>query len=212
MIKGIIFDLDGTLLNSLNDLGNSVNKVLRAHGFEEHDMSSYKNFVGNGVYKLVERSFEKDYDNLEEAYQSFLMDYKDACTQDSHLYDGIYDLLKRLNALEIPIAIHTNKAQELTDKIVKHYMSDIDFVDVIGDRFDGLNKPNPFYTTHIANQMNLKPESILFVGDSDVDIINAKNGGFIPAGVSWGFRHEDELLENGAKHIINNAEEILKLL
>lgn len=210
MIKGIIFDLDGTLLNSLYDLGNSVNRTLIKHRLNTYPMEQYNTFVGNGVYKLVERAFGQDYHKLDDAFHMFLNDYSENCAVDSRMYQGMHDLLKTLNEKKIPIAISTNKAQDLTDKIVKHYMADIDFVDVIGDRYDDLKKPNPYYPLKIMEKMNLKPENILFVGDSDVDMMTAKTAGFKAVGVSWGFRSKEELLEHGATRIIEKAEEILE--
>lgn len=212
MIKGVIFDLDGTILNSLEDLGQSVNRTLKKHNLETYPMKRYNEFVGNGVHKLVERAFGKDYPKLEEAFETFYTDYSENCTVNSYLYDGIFDVLKKLNELKIPVAISTNKAQDLTDKIVEHFLSDVDFVDVIGDRFDGLKKPNPHYPLAIMDKMNLKPEEILFVGDSNVDMITANTAGFKAIGVLWGFRSKEELLKHGADQVIDDACDILKML
>lgn len=207
-MKAIIFDLDGTLLNSLQDLANSVNKVLVQHNQAPHPLEKYNQFVGNGVQKLVERAFGSDYDKLDEAFDSFLEDYTENCINDSKPYEGILNLLQWANTKDIPIAISTNKAQDLTDKIVAHYFKDIDFVDVIGDRYDGLKKPNPYYPLQIAEKMQTKAEDILFVGDSDVDMMTANSAGFVALGVSWGFRSEKELLAHGASKIITNAHQI----
>ena len=210
MIQAVIFDLDGTLLNSLADLGNSVNRVLTHFNKEIYPLSTYNTFVGNGVYKLVQRAFGEDFEALDTAFELFLKDYEANCDVDSKLYEGVHELLKSLNDKNIPIAISTNKAQNLTDKLVKHYMGDIEFVDVIGDRFDDLKKPNPHYPLQIMDKMNLKPENILFVGDSDVDMMTAKSAGFKAVGVSWGFRSTEELERSGANEIITNASEVLK--
>ncbi len=211
MIKGVIFDLDGTILNSLEDLGQSVNRTLIKHNLKEYPMDAYNQFVGNGVYKLVERAFGKDYPKLDEAFKTFYEDYSKNCTVNSYLYDGVYDVLKKLNELNVPVAINTNKAQDLTDKIVKHFLGDVEFVDVIGDRFDDLKKPNPHYPLQIMEKMNLKPEEVLFVGDSNVDMMTAKTAGFKAFGVLWGFRSKEELLESGADQVIDDVHEILKL-
>ncbi len=209
MIEGFIFDLDGTLLNSLQDLGNAVNRTLIKQGLKPHDLDKYRFFVGNGVHKLVERAFGSDYLHLDQAFEIFYEDYTQNCTKDSFLYDGVKDFLKELNRCKIPIAICTNKAQDLTDKIIEHYFFDVDFVDVIGDRFDGLKKPNPHYPLEIAEKMGLKPESIIFMGDSDVDMLTAKASGFKAVGVSWGFRPQEELLDKGADLIVTDIKDLV---
>ncbi len=209
MTKAVIFDLDGTLVNSLEDLGNAVNRTLEKHNKKKHPMDLYNSFVGNGVHKLVERAFGHDYEALDTVFDIFYEDYSLNCMVDSYVYEGMLELLHELNDKNIPIAISTNKAQDLTDKIVEHFFYNIDFVDVIGDRYDNLKKPNPHYPLVIADKMNLKPHEILFVGDSDVDMITANKAGFKAAGVSWGFRSQKELLENGADMIISQASEIL---
>ena len=212
MYKGVIFDLDGTLLNSIDDLGNSVNRVLLNHGLEPHTMDKYQYFVGNGIRKLVERAFPDNYEQLDIAFEEFVDDYKDNCTVDSVLYPGIDDLLLKLEALGIKMAICTNKAQPLTDKIVKKLFLGYNFVEVIGDRFDNLNKPNPHYVFEILEKMNLNNDEVLFVGDSDVDMKTAINAGLDGCGVSWGFRTIKELKHSGAKYIVDEALEILNIV
>lgn len=212
MYKGVIFDLDGTLLNSIDDLGNSVNRVLLNHGLEPHTMDKYQYFVGNGIRKLVERAFPDNYIHLDSAFEEFVIDYRDNCTVDSVLYPGIDDLLLKLDALGIKMAICTNKAQSLTDKIVEKMFLGYNFVEVIGDRFDDLNKPNPYYVYKILDKMDLKKSEVLFVGDSDVDMKTSINAGLDGCGVSWGFRTVDELKHSGAKYIVDEALEILNII
>lgn len=209
MIKAVIFDLDGTLLNSIEDLANSVNAMMLHFGREPYSIETIQSYVGNGVYKLVERAFGANDPLIKEAFAFFYDDYaKHTCVK-SFLYEGIESLLLELNQRNIPMAILTNKAQDLTDKIVKHYLKEIDFVAVIGDRFDNLKKPNPHYPLNLAHKMQLNPHEILFVGDSEVDIQTAQNAGFVPLGVSWGFRDKNMLLKQGADHIVDDAKSIL---
>lgn len=212
MFKGIIFDLDGTLLDTRNDMGNSVNYVLQQRGLKTHSLEKYNQFVGNGIPKLIERSFPKGYDDLESAFDDFMVYYGNHCTDYTLHYEGIVSLLKILNALNIPIAISTNKVQSLTDTMVAHYFKDIQFVDVIGDRLDGLNKPNAHYPNLILDKMNLNHDEVLFVGDSNVDIQTAKNANLTSVGIAWGFRGEVELIESGADYIAQTAEDILSLV
>jgi len=209
---GFIFDLDGTLLNSIEDLKNSLNSVLKRYQLPEHSSSSYKDFVGNGMKILVERAVPKGYPEIEKIIKEFLLEYEKRYYEESRPYDGIMPMLKTLNEKNIPISICTNKKQEYTDEIVKRFFSEIEFIKVVGDKFDGLNKPDPFYPLMIAEEMNLKSSDLYFVGDSDVDMqtsINAKMKGI---GVSWGFRSVTELKNAGATLIIDAPEDIYKLL
>ena len=207
-----IFDLDGTLLNSLDDMMNSLNQVLEAHNLETHDREAYQKFVGNGMKKLVERACPNGYTNNEVILQEFLEVYKERYYELSRPYPGITDMLRDLNKRNIPIGICTNKKQEYTDKIIELFFNDIEFVSVIGDRFEGKEKPNSYYPLLIAKEMNKEPHDIYFVGDSDVDILTAINSDMIPVGVSWGFRSVDELKGTGASYIVDSASEVLQLL
>ncbi len=212
MFKGIIFDLDGTLIDSRNDLGNSVNRTLIKHGLEPHPMDMYNQFVGNGIRKLVERAFPKNYVHLEMALLDFMEDYRDHITDAILFYEGIELMLKKLNQHKIPIAVCTNKEQSLTNKIFETYFKEYDFVDVVGDQFDGQQKPNPFHVNQLINKMNLSREVILFVGDSNVDIQTAQNAKLKSCGVAWGFRGETELRESGATYIARNVNDIIQLV
>lgn len=212
MIKGVIFDLDGTLLNTLYDLGNSTNRVLNFYGLDSHPVNVYKTFVGNGIKTLVKRAFPEGFEKLDEALELFIKDYTAHCMDESLPYDGILELLETLNTMQIPIAICTNKKQELTDMVIEKYFGAFPFVDVIGDRFDGFTKPNSRYPLEIAKKMDLAPEEIILLGDSDVDVRTAINAKMIPIGVSWGFRNEKELRDEGAKHIIHHPLELLELI
>lgn len=212
MFKGVIFDLDGTLIDSRNDLGNSVNRILVKHGLDPHPMAAYNQFVGNGIEKLVERAFPKDYNDLEGALQDFIVDYGEHCTDDVVFYPGILKMLETLNTMNIPIAVLTNKEQSLTDKIIDAAFQSVQFVDVIGDRMDGLKKPNPHYIHTLLNKMNLNPEETLYIGDSDVDVQTGHNAGLKVCGVAWGFRGIEELKKNKADFIVETADEILKIV
>lgn len=212
MFKGVIFDLDGTLIDSRNDLGNSVNRVLVNRGLNPHPMSAYNQFVGNGIPKLVERAFPVGYAELNDALSEFMGDYAKHCTDEVMFYPDILEMLKTLNSQNIPIAILTNKEQSLTNKIIESAFKEIDFIDVIGDRLDGLNKPNPHYVHALLEKMNLKPEDTLYVGDSDVDVHTGHNAGLKVCGVAWGFRGKVELMNNNADYIAETATDILTIV
>lgn len=207
---GFIFDLDGTLLDSIMDLGTAMNRVLEGHGLPLHTMETYKTFVGNGIAKLVERSLPEGIDNFDLYYQEYLEEYGAISGQHSQVYDHVIDVLKTLNQRNIPISIHTNKMQVYTDKIVSHYFKGIDFVSVIGDQGDGMIKPNPHHTKIMAKELNA--DKVFFVGDSDVDMETAVNANLIPVGVTWGFRSVERLKETGAQHLIESFDQLLNLL
>lgn len=211
-MRGIIFDLDGTLLNSLEDLAMSCNRTLEHFGYPVHPLDVYRKFVGNGIKKLVERAFPVGYTRLDEALEFFMKDYAEHCTDASVLYEGIKELLHKLEQENVSIGICTNKKQELTDKIIEHFLGDVSLVSVLGDRFDGFHKPHPQGPLKIAYEMGIDASAILFVGDSDVDMITASHAGMKAVGVSWGFRDQEELIASGADVIVHEPFEILDLL
>ena len=209
---GFIFDLDGTLLNSLEDLKNSLNTVLKDYNLPQHKSSEYKNFVGNGMQVLVDRALPNNYEKRDQVLEDFLAEYGKRYYEESRPYDGIISMLRELNEKKIPISICTNKKQEYTDEIIKRFFNDIDFVEVIGDKFDGMHKPNPFYPLMIADKMKIEPKDLYFVGDSDVDMQTSVNAKMQGIGVSWGFRSVEELKKAGATSIIDHPKDLFKLL
>lgn len=210
-MKAIIFDLDGTLLNSLDDLGSAMNASLEYFQYPTHPMESYKTFVGNGLEKLCERALGENQENFEPVFEHFLNQYG---TQKSvaRVYPNVIEVLKTLNEMNVPIAIHTNKMQRFTDDIIETFFSNIDFVDVVGDLEDGLRKPDPSHTLKIMNNFPGNVKEVYFVGDSDVDMFTANNAECIPVGVSWGFRSVTQLKSAGAQHIIHDMKDLLDML
>ena len=207
---GIIFDLDGTLVDTLEDIASSCNAVLARHGYPTHAVDAYRFFVGNGMKKLLERALPETEESVfNTMLAEFLDHYNQHYLEDSKVYPGVIETLKTLNDRGIAIAICTNKKQEYTDKMVAHFFEGIHFAAVIGDRFDGLHKPHPAHALEIAAIMNEDPKSLYFVGDSNVDMMTAHSAAMIPIGVSWGFRPVRELEEHGAVHILNTMNEIL---
>ena len=209
---GFIFDLDGTLLNSLEDLKNSLNTVLKKFNLPEHSSSAYQTFVGNGMQVLVDRAIPENFADCDQILEEFLEEYGHRYYEASRPYEGVLPMLQSLNEKKIPISICTNKKQEYTDEIVKRFFKGIEFIEVVGDQFDGLHKPNAHYPLQIAKSMNFAPEDLYFVGDSDVDMQTSLNAKMKGIGVSWGFRSVDELKEAGATLIINHPKELFKLL
>ena len=211
--KGVIFDLDGTILNTIYDLGNSVNETLKKYGQPLHSHEEYKKKIGNGFKDLIKRSFPEKTEEiiLEQALKDFLLIYDKSYMNETKPYDGICTVLKDLMQNGIKIGVNSNKRDDYTNKLVKKFFSDIDFFGVFGERKNIEKKPAPDSALAIADIMNLNPEEIIYIGDSKTDILTGHNAGMDSAGVLWGFREKKEFLDNKADYIISTPYEILKL-
>ena len=213
-INLIIFDLDGTLLNTLEDLGDSVNEALAAHQLPEHEYSDYCRFVGDGMEMLIRRSLPQN--SPESVFSQVLANFREAYRQNwankSRPYAGITEMLKALNDTRIPTAVLSNKPDEFTQLCVSKFFPNGCFKRAYGQRHGIPKKPDPGAATAIANELGIKVERTMYVGDSDVDIITGTTAGMLAVGVSWGFRNEEELRAAGATHILSKPCEILNLL
>lgn len=212
MIKAILFDLDGTLLDTLEDLTDSVNYILHKHGMPERTLDEIRSFIGNGVPTLIARSVPCDTDSetVKICIDGMMKYYKDHADIKTKPYDGIMELLDNLKKQNIMIAVVTNKAEEAAKILCKAKFGDVLDL-VIGDNGKDKLKPAPDNVFRALNDLNLEKEDVLYVGDSDVDMITAKNAQLESVGVTWGFRDEDVLRKNGADHIINAPLELLNL-
>ena len=206
--KAAIFDLDGTLIDSLADLTDSANEMLTGYGYPTHDIDKYRYFVGNGSRKLIERCLptEKAADAafVDEALANYKACYDRNLTHKTDCYAGIMDMLQNLQAKNIPLGICTNKHQSAADIIVAKLFPRDMFVSVIGDYKDLPRKPDPQKVLLIADKMGVKPEEVAYFGDTSVDMDTANNAGMLPIGVTWGFRPKEELIEHGAKVLLDN--------
>ena len=214
MIKAILFDLDGTLVNSLYDLSAAMNFCLENEGFATHDLEKYKYFIGNGIPKLIERALpegQKTPEKIGEIKEKFLSRYSVHCCDKTAPYEGIHGLLAQLKQKGIKAAIITNKAQNMTDIIIKKLFGD-DFVYVLGKREDFPLKPDPSSARFVMEKLSVAPDECLFVGDSGVDMQTAANAHITSVGVLWGFREREELLLNGARYIIDNPQELISII
>ena len=212
MKKLVIFDLDGTLLDTIADLAESANHALKQLGYPTRDVEKIRTFVGNGVNKLLFRALpdgEKTEENMMRMRTHFVP-YYDAHNADlSAPYPGIVALLEELQAKGLRMAVASNKYQEATVKLVKHYFPMIDFVEVLGQR-EGINvKPDPTIVFDILKKAGVSKEETLFVGDSGVDMQTAINAGVDAVGVTWGFRSRTELESFHPMGLIDKAEELL---
>ena len=207
----VIFDLDGTLLNTIDDLADAGNHVCAARGWPVHTVDAYKRMVGNGIPKLVERFAPAgtDGETLAGALAEFSA-YYDAHKEDKTApYPGIAELLAALKGQGVRLAVLSNKAHALAGPVVEHYFPGV-FDVVQGALPDAPVKPDPTLLRRLMEQMGAEPEHTLFVGDSNVDVLTGKNGGLTVAGVLWGFRDRQELEGAGADYVIARPEELLR--
>ena len=215
MKKLVIFDLDGTLLDTIADLAESANYALKQLGYPTHDVETIRTFVGNGINKLLERalpSHEQTEENVMRM-RSHFVPYYDVHNADlSSPYPGIVYLLEDLQAKGIQIAVASNKYQEATVKLVKQYFPDIDFVEILGQR-EGINvKPDPSIVFDILQKAHVSKEDVLYAGDSGVDMQTAINAGVDAVGVTWGFRPRAELESFQPMGLIDKAEDLLEFI
>ena len=215
MKKLVIFDLDGTLLNTIADLAQSTNHALSVLGYPTHEESAYNFMVGNGINKLFERALpegEKSEENVLRVRKEFIPYYDVHNADKSRPYPGIPELLEQLQSLGLQIAVASNKYQAATQKLIAHYFPKINFVAVFGQR-EGVNvKPDPTIVFDILKLANVRKEDVLYVGDSGVDMQTAANAGVTACGVTWGFRPRTELEEFAPPYITETAEEIKRLI
>ena len=212
MKKLVIFDLDGTLLDTIADLAESTNHALKQLGHPTHDVETIRTFVGNGINKLLERALpthEQTEENVR-LMRSHFVPYYDVHNADlSSAYPGIVHLLEDLQEKGIMIAVASNKYQEATVKLVKHYFPTINFIEILGQR-EGINvKPDPSIVFDILQKANANKEEVLYGGDSGVDMQTAINAGVDAVGVTWGFRPRTELEGFQPMGLIDKAEELL---
>jgi phosphoglycolate phosphatase len=210
--KAILFDLDGTLLNSLHDLGNAVNRVLSKHNFPTHELNAYRYFIGDGAKMLIVRALP-DHQRYEELIQTcldeFKRDYEQNWNIETSLYSGIPDLLDAVSASDIKLAVLSNKPHRFTQNCVEHYLSKWTFDVVLGQQPSIPQKPHPAGALAIAKQMKIAPSAFCYVGDSAVDMKTACAAGMFPIGVLWGFRQLEELKASGAVALVSEPLEIL---
>lgn len=211
----IIFDLDGTLLNTIDDLAGATNYALRKHGYPVHGLWVYPTMVGNGVRKLVERALPEDARSeatVREVLASFTEYYSEHCCEATKPYPGIEELLEALTARGKNLAVTSNKYQEAVTKIIAHYFPNANFRAILGNE-DGIpRKPDPSIVFKALSMCPTPKAQVLYVGDSGVDMETARRACVESAGVTWGFRPIHELKEAYADHIISTPSQILDLI
>jgi phosphoglycolate phosphatase len=215
MIKLVIFDLDGTLLDTIEDLANATNHALQQFNFPVHEVASYRFFVGNGVNKLLERALPEAHKNadaismLKHEFLKYYLIHAEDCTKP---YPGISELLTNLHKEGFQLAVASNKMHDATVELVKRFFPAIPFSIILGQR-DGIPvKPSPAIVDEIVECAGITKNEILYVGDSGVDAATAVNAGVLFVGVLWGFRPQQELEDAGATRFVERPEEIVKLV
>jgi len=212
----VIFDLDGTLLDTIEDLGDSVNEVLKARKLPEHSYRDYRSFIGDGMEMLIRRALPaelaSDIGLVAEVLDDYQAAYGRNWNKKSRPYEGITECLEQLSQKGLPFAVLSNKPDHFTRLCVSELLPGVDFVVVYGDRVGIARKPDPAGALAIAGQVGVAPEQTVFVGDSNVDITTAVQAGMLPVGVLWGFRGEDELRAAGALHLVSKPHEIVGLI
>ena len=213
--SAVIFDLDGTLADTLEDIADNMNRVLAGMGFPIHAYDAYRIFVGNGLKNLVVQCLPESARTdaiIATCYDRMVAEYHLHYIDKTYLYDGIPELLDALSSQGVKLALLSNKADALTKKISAVMLKNWNFEAVIGagDRFP--RKPDPASALFIAKQMGVEPEHVCYLGDSDVDMKTAIAAGFYPVGAGWGFRPKEELVENGARIVIDHPKELLGVI
>jgi phosphoglycolate phosphatase len=213
--RAILFDLDGTLLDTLDDLADSGNAALSALGLPQHPVDAYRHFVGSGIEELVRRMLPEDKrgdDTLASALALVGKEYKARWRDKTRPYDGVPGMVAALAARGLLVGVLSNKPQHYTDLTIEAFFPAKPFTLVRGARPEVPNKPHPAGALALAADLGVSPGACVFVGDTMIDMKTARGAGMLPVGALWGFRDEAELVENGARHLIAQPLDLLPLL
>ena len=209
--RAAVFDLDGTLLNTLADLADSGNELLASYGMAPHPEPAFRYFVGNGSRKLMERILPgKSPEQIDEALARYKAIYEKHLTAKTTPYAGISETLSALKARGVRMAVCTNKHISAAEALIRKYFPADTFDTFEGDRPGVPRKPDPAHVRIVLEKMGVMPEETVYLGDSGVDMQTAVNAGALPVGVLWGFREKDELMENGAQILLSKPSELLE--
>lgn len=213
-IKAVIWDLDGTLLNTLDDLAASVNAALRANGLPERTMDEVRSFVGNGIHRLIERAMPEagaEHPKFQAVLDAFVAHYGQHSRDHTQPYDGIMRTLDTLAAQGVKLAIVSNKVDFAVKQLSRDYFGDR-MHSAVGDDPSRNRKPAPDSVLDAMRQMGVSAQETVYVGDSEVDVITARNADIPCIAVTWGFRSEESLMQAGARHIVRKPEEIIEVI
>ena len=211
-ISGAIFDMDGTILNTLEDLANALNYSLGTNNYPERTMDEVRRFVGNGIYKLVERGVPTGTEkaDIDKVFKTFKEYYSVHCEDKTKPYENIIEIIKKLRVKNCHIAVVSNKADYAVQKLCERYFPNL--IDIaVGERENVRKKPAPDSVLEVLKKLNADKSTAVYIGDSEVDIQTAKNADMDSIIVTWGFREKAYLLENGAKLTIDKPIDILNI-
>jgi len=210
--KAVIFDLDGTLLDTLEEIADSMNGTLIRLGFPIHDLEAYRYLTGDGIVALITNALPaggRDESTIRKAGEILREEYQQRWALKTKLYDGIPELLEELTRRGISLNILSNKMDEFTQRAARQFLGRWTFDRILGDGSRFLRKPDPAAALHIAAERNLGPAEVIYLGDTSTDMMTAIAAGMFPVGALWGFRDRDELLASGARAVISHPLEFL---
>ena len=211
---GVIFDLDGTLADTREDLADAMNRVLAAERLPVHDYAAFGAMIGAGVRNLVTEALPAERrtdETIARCTAALMADYSRHCLVKTRLYDGVAETVARLRAGGVRLAVLSNKPDELTRQIVESLLRGADFEEIVGARPDLPPKPDPAGALRVGRRLGLAARSIAFVGDTGIDMATATAAGMLAVGASWGFRSVGELLGSGAQAVLSHPLELLAL-
>lgn len=212
-LRAAIFDLDGTLVDSLADIAAAMNHSLAHHGLPLHSLEEYRQFVGEGVMELVRKSLPLHREDLAASvlakYRGY---YEEHLFDQTQVFPGIPAMLSQLAAENVRLAVLSNKADVFTRRLVEGLLPGVPFTSIYGERTGVPRKPDPTAALGVASELGVAPGDCAFVGDTAVDMNTARNAGMYSVGVTWGFRGADELRAHGARALATTAEELLAAL
>ena len=211
----LIFDLDGTLLDTLHDIGTSCNRVLEARGFPTHQIESYRMLIGDGAPECVRQALPADRRSealIKECVEAYFEEYERSWNVSTRLFSGIPELLDDVADRGVGLAVLSNKSQSATERCVNDLLGRWTFTPVIGEHPARPRKPDPAGALEIAESLAVSPGECLFIGDTEVDVRTANAAGMFPLGVLWGYRTAEELQAAGARAMVREPSEILRLM
>jgi phosphoglycolate phosphatase len=213
--KGVVFDLDGTLADSLPDIAKAINTILTGLGLPAEEPETFRNRVGWGLRRAVELSLPdemRDDSTLDSLLPELISVYRANPSDHAVLYPGIKETVSKLSRMGIPMGVWTNKEEKIAVSLLNRLLPEKPFRLIVGERPERPKKPDPHASKLFLNSWGLERDSICYAGDTEVDMETARNAGFYPVGVTWGYREVEELKNSGAKKIIPDPASIIKLV